>query len=549
MECDLFIKNGTIVDGTGGPSFKGHVAIDEDRIVAVWDDQSADAAAISAGRTIDAQGLTVAPGFIDIHSHNDFIMPLPEQSELLASMLEQGVTTVVGGNCGFSPAPLERNTTHFQFLTEASEFIAGRPLDITWASMNEFLGHVENLGLSLNLAQLAGHGSMRCSLWGNDYSDPGDDLAKLEALLDEAFDAGAYGFSLGLGYEPGMFVNDRELIRLARRVKHHDGILTVHTKAQSKISPSYGLSFFGDPHNIRALKEMIALAEQTGVRLQISHLIFVGNKTWPSCEQSLTLIEQARERGVDVAFDAFPQMAGNTTIYVIYPDWFLKDIDKNFASLPARMRLHIEWSIGFRMLGFGIDDAQLMWAGHPDYEQYNGMFFPEIGRAMGLSTRQAYLRISQESRGKATCLFHKYSGDESNQEALHSVLKHPLCLFETDALVSSVGSANPGAYGTFPRVIQECHKDLNLFSLEDAIARMTGKSAERFGLKDRGFVKSGLAADLTLFDYNEIKDNTTVYDTRRRPDGIRHVFLNGVEVVTEGQADQSIRAGKVLRRS
>ena len=122
------------------------------------------------------------------------------------------------------------------------------------------------------------------------------------------------------------------------------------------------------------------------------------------------------------------------------------------------------------------------------------------------------------------------------------MLKHPLCTFETDALVSAKGSANPGSYGTFPRVIQQCHKELNLFPLEDAIARMTGKSAERIGLKDRGLIKSGYAADLTLFDYEEIKDNTTVYETRQRPDGIRHVFLNGVEVVTQGRA-RSVRPG------
>ena len=400
MAYDLLIKNGTIVDGTGQAPFKGHVAVGKDRIVAVMDARETDAGTMEAGKTIDAQGLIVAPGFVDIHSHNDFIMPLPEQSELLASMLEQGVTTVVGGNCGFSPAPLVKDSEHFEFLTEASTFIAGRPLDITWDSMAEFFNHVETLGLTLNLAQLAGHGSMRCSLWGADYSDQGDDLAQMEALLDEAFDSGAYGLSLGLGYEPGMFVSNQELLSLARRVKHHDGILTVHLKALSNISPCYGLSFFGEPHNIRALKEMLDVAEQTGVRLQLSHLIFVGKKTWPSCEQALNLIEQARDRGVDVAFDAFPQMAGNTTIYVIYPDWFIKDIDKNFDSLTARMRLHLEWSIGFWLVGFGVSDAQLMWAGHPDYEQYNGMFFTEIGQAMGVSTRQAYIRISRDTKAR-----------------------------------------------------------------------------------------------------------------------------------------------------
>ncbi|MEW6266134.1 MAG: amidohydrolase family protein [Thermodesulfobacteriota bacterium] len=550
MEFDLVIADGTIVDGRGRPAFQGHVAVKDGRIVEVAEAESNGLDQWYAETVVEAEGLVVAPGFIDLHSHADFILPLADHPELLACFLEQGVTTVVAGNCGFSPAPAAVGTPYRGILADVIMFIsAGRRLPDRWDTLDSFLADLEKSGVVLNLAQLAGHGSMRATLFGPDYSYPGEaGLAPLERMIQESLDAGAFGLSFGLGYAPGMFVDGRELLRLADLVSRRDGLLTVHLKALSHISPAYGLSLGGEPHNLRALREMLDLAEKTGVRLQISHLIFVGRKTWPTCDRALEMIEAARERGVDVAFDSFPQTAGNTTIYVVYPDWFLKDIEKNFQRALARLRLKLEWMIGFWLVGFGLEDAQLMWAGGTEYSDCEGRFFPDIGQRLGCSTTAAYLKISQASQGRATCLFHKYSGDENNESVLRKVLTHPLNTFETDAIVHPEGLANPGAYGTFPRIIQRYVRELGLMSLELAVSKMTWRSAQRAGLKDRGAVAPGFWADLTLFDYKEIKDNTTIYDSRERPAGIKHVFMNGVQVVRDGLALPGLKAGRVLRK-
>lgn len=550
MSFDLVIKNGTVVDGTGRPSFKASVGVKDGKIAAVLSQEEHDSMESGDAATIDAEGLVVAPGFIDMHSHSDFLLTMDDHPTLMTCLLEQGCTTIVGGNCGFSPAPLCPESKAEEHLAMACELMAGKSLDMKWGSMDSFLSDLEKRGVSINLAQLEGHGTMRLSLLGTDYSYPGEEgMKRMENFVDESLEAGAFGFSLGLGYEPGMFVDNLELERLAARVKERDAVLAVHLKALSKICPAFGVNPFSEEHNLIALKEMLNLAEKTGVRLQISHLIFVGEKTWPSCERALELIEQARDRGLDVAFDSYPQMAGNTTVHAVYPDWFLVDIEKNFDSFWARLRLNFEWSLGFFLVGFGLEDAQLLWGGHPDFEKYDSWFFTDIARDMKCSLRDCYMKITRVSKGKATVLFHKYSGDDERMEKLLKVLAHPLNLFMTDAIVSPKGAANPGAYGTFPRLIQLCHKEKGLLTLEDAIHRMTGKSAERFGLENRGVIKPGAWADITIFDLENIRDNTTPADTRKRPSGIKHVFMNGKQVVENGVADGRVKYGRVIRRS
>ncbi|MBU2549994.1 MAG: amidohydrolase family protein [Proteobacteria bacterium] len=547
MDCDLLVENASIVDGTGRPAFRGGLAVRDGRILDVH--QEGRERGWTAGHTLDASGLTVAPGFIDVHSHAEFLLPLDQHPELLACMLEQGVTTIVGGNCGFSPAPLVAGSPHRDLLAQALEFISSQPLDMSWSDTGSFMDLLERRGLSLNLALLVGHGTMRWSLLGPDYAYPGPaGIAELERILDESFQEGAFGLSLGLGYEPGMFVDMRELEDLARAVRRRDGILTVHLKALSRLSPAYGIGLFGQPHNIRALKEMLGLADRTGVRLQISHLIFAGRRSWSTCDRALELIERAASKGVDVAFDAFPYPCGNTTIRIAFPAWFLKDFENNLARPAAVFRLRLEWELMKRLIGFGMDDMRLLWGGCPEMERYDGRLFSDIGRDMGRSAESAYLEVARASRGRATCLLYTYSADASDETALLKVLAHPLNLFETDAIISPKGAANPAAVGTFPRVIQRCHKELGLMSLEDAVARMTGASARRVGLADRGTVEPGRWADLTLFDYDQIRDNTTDEDTRRPPSGIRYVFVNGRLAVENGRAVPGLRAGRVLRR-
>jgi len=565
VDFDLVVGNGIIVDGTGGPRFQGDVAVKDGRIAAVIRRSAGGAARSPAGgpsgggdgsgsegwrarRFIDATGLTVTPGFIDLHSHSDWILPLEEHDRILAPFLEQGVTTVVAGNCGFSPAPLAPNSTHLARIRDSLDFITERPLDLAWGSMDGFLKALEERGVALNVAMLSGHGTMRVSFVGADHAPlDGGTMARMERTLAESLEQGSFGLSLGLGYEPGIFAGPDELERLARVAAKRDRLVTVHLKALSRLSGAYPLKPFDRPHNLRALREMLDLAERTGARLQVSHLIFVGRTSWPLADEALAMIDAARGRGVDVAFDSFPYFCGNTTIYVVYPAWFLRNIERNFRSPLARTALKAQARIVFKALGFSFEDIQVMWGGHPELEQYNGMFFGDIARKMGVSVFDAYLKVSEVSRGKALCLLHKYSGDAEDDSAYRKVLTHPLNSVETDAIVTSRGAQNPAAFGAFPRVIQRYHKELGLLTLEEAVAKMTGRPAERIGLRDRGTIREGNWADLTIFDYDQIRDNTTLTRTSERPSGIRHVFANGREVVRDGLAVTGARAGQVLR--
>ena len=198
-------------------------------------------------------------------------------------------------------------------------------------------------------------------------------------------------------------------------------------------------------------------------------------------------------------------------------------------------------------LGCGLEDIQLLWGGHPDAERYNGLFFDEIARIMNCSILDAHLKISELSKGKALCLIHKLSGDEDDEKTYLKLLAHPLNLFETDAVIISRGIRNRAAFGSFPRIIEHYHKKLGAITLEEAIAKMTGRSAERLGLTDRGTLRKNNWADITIFDYDKIKDNTSRTRQEEKPTGVEFVYINGVEVVREGTALPGKLSGQILR--
>ncbi|HSW36218.1 MAG TPA: amidohydrolase family protein [Candidatus Limnocylindrales bacterium] len=550
MDCDLLIKGGTIVDGTGKPAFKGSLAIRDGKIIAFFlNAEETDKAAASCRELLDVTGLTVSPGFIDMHSHADWIMPDAEHPSILAPLLEQGITTVIGGNCGYSPAPLAPNSPYLDFVGLCSDFLMEKPLRLEWDTMRSFLDYLESKGVALNLAMLAGHGNLRLSMFGNNHAYPGEKaLSEMESIAAAALEEGAVGISLGLGYVPGIFSEIRELERFAVCAQKYNRLLTVHLKAYTRLSGAYPLKLFGNkPHNLRALEEIIALAERTNVKIQLSHLLFVGEKTWPSVDQFIGMIDSAVLNGQDIAFDSFPYTCGNTTIYVVYPAWFLNNIEQNFKSVWARRRLKWEIALLSSQLGFGLEDIQVLWGGHPEADRYNGMFFAEIASQMGCSVFEAYLKISALGKGKTLCLLHKYNGDAKDESVYHKIFRHPLNLVESDTILTRRGIQNPASFGAFPRAIQRYHKEMGLLTLEETVARMTGKSAQRFGIKDRGIIGVGYWADLTIFDYCEIKDNTTLHNLEVRPSGIKNVFINGMEVVREGKVIAGRLAGKVLR--
>jgi len=539
----ILLRDGRVIDGTGRPAFKGHVLIDGDRIQEVLPEGQE---LPPSDTVIDAGGCVISPGFIDMHSHSDWLLWDPEHPSVLRCFLEQGVTTVVGGNCGFSPAPVRSET--MELVRHHSAMLADRPVDFSWNTVSEFLDHVERVEPVLNLAQLVGHASLRSraadTLRG--AMKPHEQKSCLEELR-RAFDEGACGLSFGLGYDPGMYSPLEEIRSFCEVAGESKKPVTVHIKALSKISPCYPASYL-KPHNLRALREMLDIARKTGIRLQVSHFIFVGRRSWSTAGACLEMVDEARREGVDVMIDAFPYTCGNTTINVVFPYWFLARLPGGYRSVWARARLRAEFGISFPLVGFFYRDFQVMDAAVPGWEDLNGLNVEQIASKWGLSPLKALLKLSEASQGRTLMLFHAYSGEPGNEGPLGSVLSHEACLFETDAVVKSTGYPNPAALGTFPKILGDYVRDRKFFSMENAIHRMTLASAERFGINDRGSLMPGKAADLVVFDPQAVSD-TPPSGTRPagKPKGIAHVFINGVQVVRDGSYVDGVRAGRVLR--
>jgi len=538
------LKNARIIDGTGAPGFEGHVLVAGERIAGVF---KAGEPLPSADDVIDAGGKTLSPGFIDMHSHSDWALPHADHDIALKCLPEQGVTTIVGGNCGFSPAPFTEKS-RAQMAGEHFSLLIDKPLAFSWETFGEYLAHVEKARPIVNSAHLVGHATIRLAAAATRRGAlAAHEKAHCRDLLALSFEAGACGLSFGLGYDPGMYSPKSEIEAFCQAAQAAGKPVTVHMKALSRVSPTYSPLYMRS-HNVRALREILEIARHTGVRLQISHLIFVGRKSWPSAEKSLAMIEAAQREGLDVMFDAFPFTCGNTTINAIFPYWFLARLPDAYASKKARIRLRGELALGFWLNGFGYEDLQVMDAGGGKWASINGLRVTELARRWGVPPFDAVLKLSRETNGNAVVLLHAYSGEPGNERGLERVLCHDSCLFETDALYRYGGYPNPAAKGTFPKLLGEYLRDRRLVPIEKAVHRMTEASARRFHIKDRGVLAKGKAADIVLFDPQAIGESPPQGSRpAARPKGIIHVWINGAQVVKDGRYLEGLRAGQVLR--
>lgn len=549
----LLIKNGVIIDGTGRDAFRGDVIVAHDRIESVIVSDTPcgrDSAAEETGRVIDAEGRIVAPGFIDCHSYFDWVLPLPDHQDFLFPMVEQGITTVVTGNCGFSPAPV--TAAGKKIINDLTVPLLERPLTYEWETMDEFFTHLDSGdGLLFNTVQLVGHFALHLAAVEDPIKQPNSgEMAKMVCMTAEALDQGAAGLSFGLMYPPGLFSTRDDLLTLARVAADRGRILTVHKRALSKYSGSYPIIPFLDrPHNLKALDEILSIALETGVRLQISHLIFAGKKSWPTAQKALQLIEEAQNKGLEVMFDIYPHFCGNSYLGVFLPAWFMDNLAANLETAGAIRRLRIELGLARFLVGFKLSDIQIMQAGYPDGEKYNGMNIVEIARQESIDPVAAMLNIIAESEGKALQLTYGYSGDNAHEQLVEKLMAHEGCLFETDTLLKSSGFANPASYGAFPRILGRFVRDKGVLSLTEAVSKMTGQTARWMGIAQRGEIKPGYFADIVIFDPDTIADNTTVKETARRPTGIDSVVINGEIVVEGGRYVKDKKAGQAVRFS
>ena len=529
------LRNGWIVDGTGARRFKGDLLIKDDKI-----EQVSEAAIEKDCEAIDCSGKIISPGFIDMHSHMDWILPMPGRADLKAPFISQGCTSFVAGNCGYSPAGFKKNS-QYQDLISLGGDVA---FDITWDTMDGYFDHIAHTGMSHNLVNFVGHGMARASMRGFDPSalNP-DEMRELLFLLEEALDQGACGVSFGLGYEPGIFATDDEIRQIAALVAKKDKIMSVHGRAYSLLSMAYEIVPDGEPHNVISLKEMIEVARDTGVRMQYSHLMFAGSNSHPTYTQCLDIIDGARRDGIDIMTDTYPYHCGNSIINVILPAWFLANIPANYHNSEALQKAEEEMLFISELLGFGFDDIQISHASHPELDRYNGMFLSEIAEQTGKRPFEVVMEFSEKTGGRAKVLNHNYS----TMEIIDALIQYPACLFMTDTVVNSAGGVhNPATYGTFPLLLQYA-RDRKLVSCEEAVYKMTGASAERYNIKDRGMLKPGLAADVTVFDWETVQDNNTLSETNKAPTGIDMVFINGALVKRGDHLDQDLEHGRVVR--
>jgi N-acyl-D-amino-acid deacylase len=534
MTFDLILTNGTVLDGTGRDGFRASVGVRDGRIAAVGDLGAAEAA-----RTIDCAGKAVAPGFIDMHSHSDWVLPQPDHGEVLAPLLEQGITTIVAGNCGCTPAPYLPGNR--ELLPLIGRMLHDRDLDYGWTGMESYLAALAARGLALNVAQLVGHGTVRAAVKGTTQGPAtAEQRAQMADLVRAALDEGAIGLSTGLGYAPGVFADLDELLDVTAPLKERGAIYTSH--ARSYIALDHRAAPDQPPTNLLALDETAAVWRAHGVKVQHSHLIFVGDRTWPTTDRALEHLDRLIDEGVDIACDAFPYVGGNTTLVVFMPAWTLNQLRRVTTDPELRQQVAGTLTWVLPALGMRWEDTQILWVPKRELAHYEGRTVADIARERGTGEVDTYLDLVAELGSQTRIMNWNYSGRDAEETSLRKVLSHRACCFETDTILTGNGVDNPASYGTFPRLLGRYVRELGLLTLPEAVRRMTGFNAERMNLRDRGRIAQGLAADLVVFDPATVAD-----DWDRSPTGIETVVLNGRVVVEQGRFDRSARAGVVLR--
>jgi N-acyl-D-aspartate/D-glutamate deacylase len=531
MGWSLLVKNGTVIDGSGAPGVAADVALEGDRIAAVGPNLAG-----QAERTIDAKGLTVAPGFIDIHSHSDLVYDKCPGAE---SKVRQGVTTEVVGMCGFSPGPVAPGRE--EAVRDWVGGIGNKP-PVSWHSFGEYLDHVRGLGTSVNVVQFVGHGALRLATVGGDNRPAtADEQKQMERLLLEGLDAGAWGYSTGLVYAPSIYGSTEELIALAKSMATRGGHYFSHVRGEAGTLE-------------KAYEEAIRIGEEGGVPVQIAHVKASGRENWGKMERALRMISDARARGVDVMGDVYPYPAGSTKMDNLLPPWMhdggTAKLLERLADPAARERAIADCLIGGERWGtgsgsYGWDEVMVATCSRPELAGKN---LAELARLTGREPAHAMMDLVLSERAGVSMV--GFSQSEENV-AIASADPHTMIGSDSLSLHSGPGphpgKPHPRSYGTFPRVLGVYCREKRLFSWETAVHKMTGMPAGKLGLKNRGVLKTGYAADLALFDPKTVRDEATFPDPHRHPVGIPYVVVNG-QVVVDGPRYNAVPAGRVLTR-
>jgi N-acyl-D-amino-acid deacylase len=526
-EYDLLIKDGFIFDGLGGPPFQADIGVSGDLIVTIGKIKN------SPGKiVVSAENLAVSPGFIDVHDHTDVSLIVNPKAE---SVVHQGITTLVSGNCGSSPFPIAAEI----FEEEKESVKKVYDLDLTWKDLAGFFSRVEEKGIALNYTTLVGHGSIRGASMGfSDRRPTPPELERMKGLVEEHMRGGAFGLSSGLEYTPGSFAQPEEIAELCRVAARFGGVYATHMRDE------------GD-RLLESLEESISAARFSGVRLQISHFKVAYPRNWSKIDAALAKLEQARAEGVDIFCDRYPYIAGSTGLSFYFPPWAREGTTEEFMerlkdpSLDAKLRSYV----AEQEKKLGSWDKVLLSAVASEKNRYlQGKNILEGAQESQKDPYDFMRDLLVEEKGMVEMIIFMM-----NEDNLKRILAHPLVGVGCDGAavapygILSQGKPHPRNYGTFPRVLGRYGREDKILSLEEMIKKMTSTPAGRFGFEGRGRIKSGYYADLVIFDPDKIEDKATWENPHQYPVGLEYVIVNGQVVVEHGEHTGKL-PGRVLKK-
>lgn len=520
---DTIIKNGTIYDGSGKAGLIGDIGIKEGKVAAIGTDLGN-----SADLLLEAKGMVVSPGFIDIHSHSDTKYLQAQKGD---SRIWQGITSEVGGNCGSAPFVYSDE----DWAKRQGTLRYGYP---AWRNVDGFYDTLEQHGIGLNYCSLVGHGEVREAVVGP-YNVPASDeeLARMCEILDEQLEMGAIGLSFGLEYAPGCYCDTREMVALCKVVKKHDALYAIHMRNE-------------DDHVLDALDEAIEAARLSGARLEVSHLKAQNPANFDKLPQLLAKIDAARAEGVDIAFDRYPYTAFQTGFTSFIPialrDGTDEDIMRRLEDPAACAKIR-EYAYSRLNRFGGADKVIVAGCNDPSNQIYAGKNLAECCEISGKNEWEMirYLLISEKLEVNQATFAMK-------EENLKMIYAHSLSMPGSDGRVYSPQGPlsaelpHPRSYGTFPRFFEKFVREDHVMDMATAVYKCTGLPASRLKLKNRGLLLPGYAADITVFNPDTIADVATYAKPHTFPTGIEHVLVNGVAAISSGQHSGNL-AGVILR--
>ena len=528
---DIIIRHGKIVDGTGNPWYKSDIGIRGDAIATIG--RISD----EAEHVIDADGLYVSPGFIDVHCHPDFTVL--DRSNPRDFKLRQGITTEVAGNCGETAAPVNPDTLDLLKAYVAFEAPLEGILSWEWRTFDDYLRVLEGFDIPTNFVPLVGHGTVRIAAMGFDNRAPTEvELSEMKGFVREAMESGAFGLSVGLGYAPGDYADNHEIIELAKVAAEHGGLFATHMRDYSD-------------HVFESLDESFEVARQAQIPVVISHIGVRGRANTGKINDALAAIEKARQEGLQVTTDVYTIAAG-TTLRLLLPHWAsegtLEDLFERLRDPASRSRMKQE--MAEETAAWEADSHESRWNSirlarvvTQANSRFQGMTINEISRLRGADPEETVMDLVLEERCQATM----YTIFEQTDD-LTTAVTHPLTMIETDAMGFVEGSPSAGQYGTFPRVLSYYVREKRLLRLEEAVRKMTSYSAQTMGLQGKGVIREGADADIVIFDLDTINERATLEEPKHYPDGIEYVLVNGQVVVNKGKFTGRM-AGRVVRKS